>query len=218
MLGYSVSIKGENMGQELSEIEKQMLKREHKESPFRKDLVIPEGHKLVKLMQGKESQLSLIAGSTGEEMELLSFARKKVDKETFVKYYTDEINKVHSLGLAGRRVMDIVQWIMQKSAIDRDEIHLGLPEMNLWNEREGVESKMSKSSMYRGIEELILKRCLARNGNGQTGYYWINPKVLFNGKRQTLINIIELDESFIEGEVEIDDPRLTADKQKELKL
>jgi hypothetical protein len=218
MLGLLVSNKGKQMGIELTAEQKNQLKQEYKESPFRKDLVIPEGYKLVKLMQGKESQLSLISNGTGEEMELLSFTRRKVDKETFVKYYTDEINKVHGLGLAGRRAMDIVQWIVQETGINRDEIHLGIKEMNTWNDRSDLEKKMSKSSLYRGIEELLLKKILARSGNEQTGYYWINPKVLFNGKRQTIIDMIELDESFIEGEVLDADPMLTADKQKELEL
>jgi len=187
----------------------------YKESPFRNELVIPEGFKLIKLLAGKESQLSLVAGSTGEELDLLSFTRKKVDKETFVKYYTNTIAIQHNLKLSGRRAMDIVQWIVQETGIDKDEIHLGLPEMNAWNARPEIVRKMSKTSLYRGIEELLFSRILARSENGQTGYYWINPKILFNGKRQCIIDLIELDETFLEGEV-VDDPAmLTDDKQKD---
>lgn len=187
----------------------------YKESPFRKDLVIPVGTKLVKLMEGKETQLSLVSMDTGEEQSLFSFARRKVDKEEFVKYYTNTIAVQHDLGLAGRKVLDVVQYVVQKTAIDRDYIHLGVQELSTWNEREDIKKPISDSAWYRGIKNLIESGILARYENGQLGYYWVNPSIMFTGKRQIIMDLIELDESFIEGELN-DDPMLTADKQKEL--
>ncbi len=190
-----------------------------KESPFRQELVIPEGTKLVKLMDGKESKLSLVASGTGEEHTLFSFTKRKVDKEEFIKYYTNTIAIQHSLGLAGRRALDVLQWALQRDGIDRDWIWLGGVILDDWNERPDIEKKISKSAWYRGISDLIEKRVIARMDSGRQGDYWCNPSILFNGKRQVVAEMIELDDSYIEGEVADDGGVfLTADKQNDLNI
>lgn len=184
----------------------------YKVSPFRKDLAIPEGHKLVKLMEGKESKLSLVS-IDGEEQTLFSFARRKVDKEEFVRFFTNNIAVQHDLRLAGRRALDVVQWVVQREAIDKDSVHLGAVKLEAWNERKDIRKPISISAWGRGINELIQAGIIARNDNGQLAYYWLNPSILFNGRRQVIVDMIELDEQLIEGESV---PNLTADKQKSI--
>ena len=187
-------------------------KKSYAVSPFRKNLVIPEGTKLVKLLQGKESQLSLVAGQTGEEMELLSFTRRKVDKEEFIKYYTNTISIQHNLGLAGRRALDVLQDAIQSNGIDRDQIWLGLKVLEAWNARDDIIKPISESAWYRGLDDLLANNILARNDCGRQAEYWLNPSIMFNGKRQVIVDLVELDEQLIEGEL------LTEDKQQSIEF
>jgi hypothetical protein len=190
-----------------------MGKREvlrYKDSPFMGELVVPVGHKMLNVMNGKRDQTVLMNLETGEEQMTGLFTYKKVDNQTFVKLYTENIAITHNLGLAGRRACDIVQWVIQDHAINKDSIWLGLQVLEDWNNRNDVIKKISKSSWYRGIEEMIGGGILARKDSGRQADYWLNCNIMFNGNRLLMTTLIERDSTAIDGVVM---PDLTADKQ-----
>ena len=190
-----------------------MGKREvlrYKDSPFMGELVVPVGHKMLNVMNGKRDQTVLMNLETGEEQMTGLFTYKKVDNQTFVKLYTENIAITPNLGLAGRRACDIVQWVIQDHAINKDSIWLGLQVLEDWNNRNDVIKKISKSSWYRGIEEMIGGGILARKDSGRQADYWLNCNIMFNGNRLLMTTLIERDSTAIDGVVM---PDLTADKQ-----
>ena len=190
-------------------------KLRYKESPFRERLVVPVGHKMLKVMDGKKDKTVLMNVETGEEQMTGLFSYKKVDNQTFVKYFTENIAITHNLGLAGRRACDILQWVIQDFAINKDSVWLGLQVLEDWNARDDVAKKITKSSWYRGVEELINGGILARKDAGRQAEYWLNCNIMFNGNRLAMVSIIERDSQLIEGEVM---PDLTADKQLDMEL
>ena len=193
-----------------------MGKREvlrYKDSPFMDELVVPVGHKMLKIMDGKKDKTVVVNIETGEEQMTGLFSYKKVDNQTFVKHFTENIAITHNLGLAGRRACDILQWVIQDHAINKDSVWLGLQVLEEWNKRIDIIKKISKSSWYRGVEELIDGGILARKASGRQADYWLNCNIMFNGNRLLMVSMIERDSNLIEGEVM---PDLTADKQIEL--
>ena len=193
-----------------------MGKREvlrYKDSPFMDELVVPVGHRMLKVMDGKKDKTVVMNIETGEEQMTGLFSYKKVDNQTFVKHFTENIAITHNLGLAGRRACDILQWVIQDHAINKDSVWLGLQVLEEWNKRIDIIKKISKSSWYRGVEELIDGGILARKASGRQADYWLNCNIMFNGNRLLMVSMIERDSNLIEGEVM---PDLTADKQIEL--
>ena len=193
-----------------------MGKREvlrYKDSPFMDELVVPVGHRMLKVMDGKKDKTVVMNIETGEEQMTGLFSYKKVDNQTFVKHFTENIAITHNLGLAGRRACDILQWIIQDHAINKDSVWLGLQVLEEWNKRDDIVKKISKSSWYRGVEELIDGGILARKASGRQADYWLNCNIMFNGNRLLMVSLIERDSNLIEGEVM---PDLTEDKQIEL--
>jgi len=182
----------------------------YKTSPFHDELVVPVGHKMLKVMDGKKDKTMLVNIETGEEMMTGVFTYKKVDNQTFVKHFTENIAITHNLGLAGRRACDILQWVIQDFAINKDSVWLGLQVLEDWNSRPDIIKKISKSSWYRGIDELIGGGVLARKDSGRQADYWLNCNIMFNGNRLLMATMIERDSDLVEGEVV---PDLTADKQ-----
>jgi hypothetical protein len=185
----------------------------YKDSPFRDDMVVPVGHKLLKVMDGKKDKTVLVNIESGEEMMTGVFTYKKVDNDTFVKSFTQNIAITHNLGLAGRRACDILQWVIQDHAINKDSVWLGLQVLDDWNARDDIIKKVSKSSWYRGVDELIEGGIIARKDSGRQADYWLNPNIMFNGNRLVLTTMIERDSNLLEGEIV---PDLTEDKQLDL--
>lgn len=189
-----------------------------KTSPFTKELAVPVGHKMVKMISdGNHDKTALINIDTGEELTTALYSYKKVDNQQFVKYFTENIAITHGLGLAGRKVCDILQWAIQDHAINKDTIWLGKVLVEEWNEKMAVVGvkKVSDSTFYEGITQLIKGGIVARKDSGRPGEYWLNANILFNGNRLAMISIIERDSNLIEGEVM---PDLTADKQLDMEL
>ena len=185
----------------------------YKTSPYNDELVVPVGHKMLKVMDGERDKTVLVNIESGEEMMTGVFTYKKVDNQTFVKYFTENIAITHNLGLAGRRACDILQWAIQGHAINKDSVWLGLQILDDWNEREDVIKKVSVSSWYRGVDELISGGVLARKDSGRQADYWLNCNIMFNGNRLVVSTMIERDADLVEGEVM---PDLTEDKQLDL--
>ena len=185
----------------------------YKESPFTEQMVVPVGHKMLKVMDGKKDKTVLMNIETGEEQMTGVFTYKKVDNQQFVKYFTENIAITHNLGLAGRRACDVLQWVVQDHAINKDSVWLGMSVVDDWNKQISVSKPISKSAWHRGVSELIGGGILARKDSGRAGEYWLNCNIMFNGNRLLMATLIERDSNLIEGEVM---PDLTADKQIEL--
>ena len=193
-----------------------LLKFEH--SPFTRELVVPVGHRLIKVMDGKKDKTALINIETGEEQMTGVFTYKKVDNAQFIKIFTENIAVTHGLNLAGRKACDILQYAIQGHAINKDSIWLGLAVLQEFNKhiaQSGVKP-VSDSVFYDGINQLIKGGIIARNASGRAGDYWLNCNILFNGNRLMMTTIIERDEQLVQGEIVNDNPNLTADKQLDL--
>ena len=173
----------------------------YEDNPFSAELVIPVGHKMLKVMDGKKDKTVLMNIETGEEQMTGLFSYKKVDSQTFVKYFTENIALTHNVGLAGRRACDILQWVIQDYAINKDSVWLGLQVLEDWNSRTDIIKKITKSSWYRGVDELIQGGILARKASGRQADYWLNCNIMFNGDRLLIGTVIERDSSLIEGEL-----------------
>lgn len=185
----------------------------YKESPFIDQLVVPVGHKMLKVMDGKKDKTVLMNIETGEEQMTGLFNYKKVDNQQFVKYFTENIAVTHNLGLAGRKACDVLQWVIQNHAINKDWIWLGASVLEEWNEKGYAKKPMSVATWHRGINELIDGGVLARRDKGRRAEFWLNCNIMFNGNRLMMATLIERDSQLLEGEVM---PDLTADKQIEM--
>lgn len=160
----------------------------HKENPFIQDLEIKIRHKNVKVSKlGKRDSIDLIDTGTGEHHGTYIGTTKKVDEEQFLKLFTANIAMTFDLKAPGIKAFNVLCFVMQNTAIERDKIFIDKFVLEEFNEAH--KKKLSKAVLYRGLSELIDSKIIARSQ--REGEYFINPNFVFNGDRIVFTTVIE---------------------------
>ena len=166
--------------------EKEKLVR-FKENPFLDKLVVRTRNKSVQVNPMGQKQDVYINERTGEIAGTEVRTYKRVDDAEFVKVFTANIALTFDLKSAGIKAFNVLMWVVQKSAIEKDLVVLDSYTLDDFNDFH--EKKLSLSTFKRGINELIKAQIIARNVRG--GFYYINPNFVFNGNRILFQTIIE---------------------------
>lgn len=172
----------------------------HKENPFLENFTITtKGKRVTVNPMGTKEDNILVSQSTGEIKGTHVTAYKQVDDAEFIKLFTGNISLTFNLNQSGRKVFDMLVRVMQHSSISRDQVYI---DDNVREEFvKAHDVKLASSTMYRGIDDLIDKKIIARSN--RTNIYFINPSLVFNGDRIAFTTIIERKKSNKEEELEL---------------
>lgn len=102
---------------------------------------------------------------------------KVVDRTQFMKIYLSNLDVFFNFTRTAQKVLKYFIGVLKK---DRDEVTFNLAECI---DASGLKGK---SSVYKGIAELLQKEVIAKGPNETT--YFVNPSVMFNGNRLMIIN------------------------------
>ena len=165
---------------------KDLTKKKYSSNPFMKELILTsKSQKQMKLnaVNGKEKFLIMnsnsLPGTNPQDLSAFFGETKEVELNEFVKLYTAGVAALIGLGSAGQKVFTILfEQVRGKEGQDRAEITLNY---DLIPEETRKKIKLSRTTFFRGIEQLIQHRFLARSI--ATNLYYINPTYIFNGNR-----------------------------------
>lgn len=124
------------------------------------------------------SELGVVNVHTGE-VEGGNFLWKNVvvDEEKFSKIYLTEISALYNLSKTGFRALS---YILSKLEVNKDLVYVYYPEMQNY-----CNWKIRKTC-NQGLKELVSSKIIAPSL--QPGFWFINPHIVFNGNRLTLIS------------------------------
>jgi len=149
----------------------------NRENPFKETVIehIEEGKKV---MFGTSRQADqIIDGKTGDLKGHAIFAKQiKVDKARFTKIYLSSIGALTNLSKTGMRVL---KYVIEALKPNQDFI---IFDLDTARESSGYKSQRS---IFNGIAELLEAGIIARSKNHLI--YYINPTIIFNGDRLTLM-------------------------------
>lgn len=123
----------------------------------------------------------IIKSDTGEIVEQMAgfWTAKQVDSAQFIKLYVNGVKAFSDLTSKGAKVFELMYYEMQKS-IGKDQIYLNFAT----TEKDLI--KISKTTFYEGLNELVSKNFLAPVADA-THWFWINPDYVWNGDRLTFV-------------------------------
>lgn len=171
----------------------------YKTNPFIKNMVIPIGTKSVQISTlGKDDNI-LVNQSTGEIAATHVIAKKRVDKEKFVKTFADYMAFTFDLTKAGNKALRVVMWVLKEEAVQKDVVILDKYAHENFLEHHGFSADesdkkskkpaLSYSTFARGLGELVKAKIIAKSQ--RIGQYYINPQCIFNGDRVAFSTVIE---------------------------
>lgn len=164
----------------------------HGKNPFYEGMEIQLGSKSVQVSTlGKDDNI-LVNQATGEVTGTHVVARKIVDKERFVKTFSDYMAFTFDLTRAGNKALRVVMWATKQYAIGKDKVDLGkyaYDEFLKFYEKNEPPLVLSYSTYTRGLGELERAKIIAKSM--RTGHYFLNPNCLFNGDRIAFSTVLE---------------------------
>lgn len=161
-------------------------------NPFIGDLNVPVATKNVKVSPLGKDENVLVNQHTGEVIGTHVTTYKKVDAEEFVKLFTANIALTFDLKSAGIKTFNVLMWMMQKKAIQKDLVALDkytLEDFMEYHKDRVPPLNLSLSTFKRGLNELEQASIIAKNI--RSGWYFINPNFAFNGDRIAFTTVIE---------------------------
>jgi hypothetical protein len=114
----------------------------------------------------------------------------KADKEQFVKIFTTHLKAFFELNQTAYKILQYVLYTVQQDAIDSDRVYLNLNTAQQYFISIG--QKCSPASYYNGMKSLVEKLFIAETTN--QGFYFINPKLFFNGDRVQFLTTFEIED------------------------
>ena len=127
-----------------------------------------------------------ITDQEGEEINCGIVGRiTEVDSETFIKMYTSNLSNFFDLSSSAIKVLVILLKEIQEYSKDRAEVYISYDQVKIYCQNEN--KKLSQPTFSRGIKELINNKFIAKSIKG-SGWYWINPSIIFNGDRVRFVN------------------------------
>ena len=174
----------------------------YKENPFLDVFrVTTKGKRVSVTAIGGESNV-LINQETGEIKGTHVSSYKQVDDEEFVKIFTANIAMTFELNAAGRKMFDMLLHVVQIEAISKDQIYIDELVREEFTIKHSV--KLSSATMYRGLDNLMAKKILAKST--RTNIYFINPNLVFNGDRVVFSQAIERKQKRHNGDSHLQEP------------
>lgn len=145
-------------------------------SPFIDQVVIKTSRKKITVARGT----SLVDYKTGEIEGMTEIAQViEVDKENFIKLFTRDLAIWFDLSKAGLRTFGCLLTVVQETAINSDLVFFD------YKSEIVKKFKISKATFYRGVDELLTKKFVARHKSA--GWYFINTNIFFNGNRARFV-------------------------------
>ena len=164
----------------------------HEKNPFLEGMVVPvKGQKVQLSRIGKDDNV-LVNHATGEVQGTHITTFRNVDADQFVKLFTQNIALTFNLKAAGIKAFNVLMWILQSKAIDKDLIPLDkfvLDEFVATHNDRTPPIKLSLPTCGRGLAELEHAQIIAKHI--RPGFYYINPNFCFNGDRIAFTTVIE---------------------------
>lgn len=164
----------------------------HHSNPFLEGMVVPvKGQKVQLSRIGKDDNV-LVNQATGEVSGTHVTTFRTVDAEHFVKIFTQNIALTFDLKAAGIKAFNVMMWILQTKAIDKDLIPLDkfvLEEFLAEYSDRKPPVKLSLPTFGRGLAELENAQIIAKHM--RPGFYYINPNFCFNGDRIAFTTVIQ---------------------------
>jgi len=157
----------------------------YKENPFLNGLPSIKTKKVFVSSLGSDTWINQNTGEVGGT-HLVKY--KQVDTEQFVKLFSQNIGLTFDLTSAGIKAFNVLIWAVQNQAKDSDFIDLSLFVLDDFLRHS--KKQFTKQTFYKGIRELIKSQIIAKSI--RTGFYFINPNFLFNGKRIAFTTVLEL--------------------------
>lgn len=169
-------------------------------NPFDREFEIKVKGQQVTLASGI-TKPSLCSGVTGElameQTHVVTY--KEVDAEEFLKLFTRNISLLFNLSAAGHKALIVLCFAVQRYALNKDTIRLGREVLREFLNEHGawLNVEFTEPTFNRGLKDLVIKNVIAKTKN--PGQYFINHRLVFNGNRFTLTNIIQkVDKSRVE--------------------
>lgn len=179
-----------------------MSRTRYKTNPFLENMIVPVKGKKIQLSKlGKDDNV-LINQNTGEVLGTHVTTYKRVDGEQFIKLFTANMSLTFDLSSAGLKAFNVLVWIVQKSAISRDEVdfdQLVLDDFLEEHKDNEPPLRLSLATFKRGINELEKAQIIAKTL--RQGRYFINPNLVFNGDRIAFTTVIEREKSNTQNEL-----------------
>lgn len=166
----------------------------HDKNPFLKDMVVPVKGKQVKMSRMGKDENVLVNQSTGEVHGTHITTFRKVDSAQFIKLFTQNIALTFDLKAAGIKAFNVLVWVLQKKAVEKDLIPLDkfvLEEFLEDHSSRKPPISLSIATFGRGLTELEGAQIIAKHV--RPGFYYINPNFCFNGDRIAFTTLIEKD-------------------------
>jgi hypothetical protein len=145
--------------------------KKYKENPFVDDVFKIDSKKKT-IIAGRTDKI-FIDKETGELEGVAMLHRyKEVDREKFVKLYLSEINSLFELSKSGIKVFSYILHIL---SINSDSVYIYIPDLMEFC------GYKNKTIAYRGLGELLSSKIIALSI--RQGWWYVNPKIVFNGDR-----------------------------------
>jgi hypothetical protein len=145
------------------------------QNPFIQPIVeIRTKKKIVRMGVNRQATLSEDGEYLGDSFMVVA---KKVDKEEFVKVFKDQISLIFDLTKTAQKIL---VYIIKSLGINKDYVVFDK------EKAKEVSGLASTASIYAGLTELIKKGVLAKSHLALM--YYINPAIIFNGDRLTIVN------------------------------
>lgn len=125
------------------------------------------------------TDMALINCKTGElePSSNILYRNHNVDSNKFVKLYVGYMQLLFDLTKPAQK---LIQFIITELKPNQDEVYIYVPDAKIFCEWK------TRNQYYTAIKELTDKEIIAQSI--KTGWYFINPSVLFNGDRFTVID------------------------------
>lgn len=159
------------------------MSERYENNPFLKDLEFKVSDKNSIFTLDKKD---FVDPETGEIVNARMVKRTTVDKEQFIKIFSNMVGHILELNSPGTKVFGFLLWVLQNSKPGVDKVRLD--NMMLDEFSKTYEFVISRTVLTRGIQALEDRRVIAKTAS--MGYYWINPAMIFNGDRVALTHII----------------------------
>ena len=136
----------------------------------------------------------------------------RADKEQFIKLYTTHLRAFFELNQTAYKLLQYVIHTAQHEAMNTDRVYLNLNTAQEYFE--SMDQKCSPASYYSGMKTLVEKLFIAETTN--QGFYFINPKLFFNGDRLQFITTFEVQDKPLTLKKHKDDMKQLTNQDKEI--
>lgn len=179
----------------------------HDKNPFTDRFamsVVDNTHGRVIKYARKDGQVISPDGEILSNGELILGREYVVDKQKFIKVYVESLMLFSDLS---KRAIMLFAALLQRLEKDKTVVYLVPQEVVR-------DMGISEPTYYRALSELLNAKVLARH-SASSVIYFINPALMFNGDRMTLVNRYVMDTGKREDE-QIDESRMLQQKNNDI--